>query len=147
MSKPTFHPTGHFHSPVVDPETVGDYHKRSVALEPEQIAGIEISIDAMISFWRRRSDVIKSSHLSAEKSPNARFHYGDSPFPFGDALFLRAIMADARPKRIIEIGSGFSTACMLDAADELGMRDLSITCIEPNPQRLKSVLRPETLLG
>jgi hypothetical protein len=45
-----------------------------------------------------------------------------------------------RPKRIIEVGSGFSTACMLDTADELSLA-LEITCIEPDPVRLKGLLR------
>jgi predicted O-methyltransferase YrrM len=45
-----------------------------------------------------------------------------------------------RPRRIIEVGSGFSTAVMLDACDELSLHP-NITCIEPYPERLKSLLR------
>ena len=40
---------------------------------------------------------------------------------------------------IIEIGSGFSTACMLDAIEREGL-ETTIICVEPFPQRLRSTL-------
>jgi hypothetical protein len=47
-----------------------------------------------------------------------------------------------RPRRIIEIGSGFSTACMLDTIDELELKP-KLVCIEPHPERLKALLRAD----
>jgi predicted O-methyltransferase YrrM len=55
---------------------------------------------------------------------------------------LRAVIAAERPRRIVEIGSGFSTACMLDSLDHFGLKQTRITCIEPFSARLRSVLRP-----
>lgn len=46
-----------------------------------------------------------------------------------------------RPRRIIEVGSGFSSACMLNSAEHAGLPDFALTCIEPYPDRLKSLLR------
>lgn len=43
-----------------------------------------------------------------------------------------------RPKRIIEVGSGFSSVCMLDTLESLGRTDVSLTFIEPYPDRLKA---------
>ena len=48
-----------------------------------------------------------------------------------------------RPKRIIEIGSGFSSACILDCADEFHLDPFTLTCIEPFPTRLRSLLAPQ----
>jgi predicted O-methyltransferase YrrM len=48
-----------------------------------------------------------------------------------------------RPKRVIEIGSGFSSACILDSVQHANLRDFHLTCIEPNVSRLRSLLRPE----
>jgi hypothetical protein len=53
------------------------------------------------------------------------------------------MIAVHRPKRIIEIGCGFSTACMLDSADLLGLEDLKLVCIDPNTKRLRSLLRED----
>ena len=63
-------------------------------------------------------------------------------FPYGDAAVLRATIAESAPKRIIEIGSGYSTACMLDSVEEFGL-DPQITCIEPDATRLKKLLRAD----
>ena len=46
------------------------------------------------------------------------------------------------PKRIIEVGSGFSTAKLLDTA-ELFLPSLELTCVEPNPERLRALIEPD----
>ena len=50
------------------------------------------------------------------------------------------------PRRIIEIGAGFSSAAMLDSTDVLGFQNTIFTFIEPDPARLKSLLRKEDYL-
>jgi predicted O-methyltransferase YrrM len=52
------------------------------------------------------------------------------------------MILEQRPKRIVEIGSGFSSACMLDTIDEVGL-ETELTFIEPDAERLRSLLRPE----
>ena len=44
------------------------------------------------------------------------------------------------PKRIIEVGSGFSSAVMLDTNDLFFDNSIDCTFIEPNPERFKSVM-------
>jgi len=62
-------------------------------------------------------------------------------FDAADATMLRAMMLRYRPRRIVEIGSGYSTALALDVADT-SLPELRITCVEPYPDRLRSRLRP-----
>jgi predicted O-methyltransferase YrrM len=62
-------------------------------------------------------------------------------FDAADASLLRGMLLHYRPNRITEIGSGFSTAVVLDVA-ERELPDLQITCVEPNAGRLQSRLRP-----
>jgi hypothetical protein len=47
------------------------------------------------------------------------------------------------PKRIIEIGSGYSSCAMLDASELFFGGDLELTFIEPYPELLQSLIRPE----
>ena len=44
-------------------------------------------------------------------------------------------------KRIVGVGSGFSSAVMLDTFDALGSEDYKITFIEPYPERLQSLVK------
>lgn len=75
---------------------------------------------------------------------NRNFRYKDNNgfFDEADASLLYSIMRKFCPKHIIEIGSGYSTAIMLDVR-EYYLLDTEITCIEPYPDRLKQNMRTE----
>jgi len=81
--------------------------------------------------------------FTEEQSPDNRYYYGARHYPSGDAITLRMMINEYKPKRMVEIGSGFSSACTLDSADHAGLTDFRLTCIEPYPDRLRSILRPE----
>lgn len=137
-----FFPNGHYHSPVVDPDSLGDYVKIRSNPGASGFDGINIDIDEMKAFWDTSKALISSAPFPEIKDDKYRFSFYGAPFPYGDALALHAIMGYCKPKRIVEIGSGFSTACMLDSADIHHLSDLHITCIEPYPDRLNSLLLP-----
>jgi hypothetical protein len=135
-------PAGHYYSPVVDPDTIGDYHEASLRTRPEEIAGIVFPLDEMAEFWRRNEAFISATPFGDLSDSENRYGYRSGPYPYGDAIMLRAIIGHYRPRRIIEIGSGASSVCMLDSAEHAGLDDFQLTCIEPFPTRLRSLLRP-----
>lgn len=142
MSVKPYFPLGHYHSPIVDPdERVRRHLAKSNVLKPGDILGIDIDIEPMKRLWEQHHAVIDATKFSAAPERGQRFSLS-GPFPYGDGLSLRLMMAAANPRRVIEVGSGFSTACMLDCADELGLTNMHITCIEPYPDRLLGLLRP-----
>jgi predicted O-methyltransferase YrrM len=71
-----------------------------------------------------------------------RYHYVNSQYGYNDAIILHGMLRLLRPKRIIEIGSGFSSAVMLDTSERYLGGELSCTFIEPFTDRLESLLRP-----
>lgn len=79
----------------------------------------------------------------AELPTDLRYHEGPDNVMFeaADAAVYSAMLRRLRPSRVLEVGSGFSTAVALDAAErwDLGFR---LTCVEPYPDRLLSLLRP-----
>ncbi|HET6893109.1 MAG TPA: hypothetical protein VFH31_18535, partial [Pyrinomonadaceae bacterium] len=75
-------------------------------------------------------------------------HFGPG-YGYIEAQALHAIIRHFRPKRIIEVGSGVSTYCMLKAI-ELNEKEAHepthITCIEPYPsEALRNLGRVELL--
>lgn len=137
----TFFPAGHFHSPVVNPTTVAEYYRREQQTSARDLIGIEVDSEAMIQLYRSWETTIAETKFPVTKTESRRFFLDNGNFPYGDAITLRAIIATMKPRRIIEIGSGNSTACMLDAIDDFGVSETRITCIEPYPDRLKALLR------
>ena len=141
----TKNPPGHFFSPVVDPDLVGEYVRMSRAAATQEIPGIDFPLAEMEAFWERSHEFIAATPFTRDRTPDNRYFYGGGPYHVGDAMTLRAMINDLRPKRVIEMGSGYSTACMLDAAEHAGLKDFKVVCIEPFPDRLHSVLRPDDI--
>jgi hypothetical protein len=139
------YPLGHLHSPVVDPAEAKKYVRTSKDADID-IPGIKISRQRMLDFWDGTIEFIKTTSFAAEGASDDRYHYPNPSYPYGDALILRAMIGRYRSARVIEVGSGFSSACMLDAAEDAGIEDFSLTCIDPYPARLQALLRPSDTL-
>jgi predicted O-methyltransferase YrrM len=135
------HPAGHYYSPVVDPNELRAAARPNRNVVPADVAGIDLSMERMTDWWTRNSDTIKSTPFLPAARAEHRYHAGNTMYPLGDATVLRAMILEQKPKRIVEIGSGFSSACMLDTVDEAGLAT-ELTFIEPETERLRSLLRP-----
>jgi predicted O-methyltransferase YrrM len=142
-SVPSMFAPGHYHSPIVDPSTIAEYVERQYSLEPGDIKGIHVDEDAMVRFWKENAESIKDAPFSEHDDGTNRYYYNNGSYPYGDAATLRAMIAHFKPENVIEIGSGLSSACMLDAADGFGLSDFTMTCIDPDADRLRSRLREE----
>lgn len=73
--------------------------------------------------------------------PYHRYSIENAWFNKEDALVLMTMMLEFKPKKIIEIGSGFSTCVMLDVNEYCLNNETEITSIEPYPERLLSKIR------
>jgi len=133
---------GHFYSPIVDSSTVEAYVANERQAKASDIAGVELDTGAMLRFWNSHSAFIAKTPFTKEPHPDLRYYWLDSPYPIGDAVTYRAVINAARPRQIVEIGSGFSSACALDVLDEIGS-GAALTCIEPYPDALRRRRRPE----
>lgn len=138
-----FFPPGHYYSPIVLPDDdVREYISKEISRIGQAPQGIDMMLSRMKSFFRANAGFMASANYTSSKNPKQRYYFDNGGYPLGDALTLRAMLNYLRPKRIIEVGSGFSTACMLDTFEEIGLTDIELTCIEPNPDRLLSLVRP-----
>ena len=142
-SVPTMFLPGHYYSPIVDPSTIADYVEKQYLQEPGDIKGIHFDEDAMVRFWMESAELIKNTPFSEHDDGKNRYYYHNDQFPYGDAVMLRAMIAHFKPKNVIEIGSGFSSACILDAVDHVGLSEFTMTCIDPDADRLRRRLREE----
>lgn len=137
-----FVPPGHFYSPVVDPAEVASLFGRLSAPD-RTVPGIDLREDAQRAFLPRlRFHCIRLPFASAPQK-GLRYYYENPAYSYGDAITLASMLLEHRPGRIIEIGSGFSSAVTLDVIERfLGWRTDCIF-IEPHPDLLFSLLRPD----
>ncbi|MET0293953.1 MAG: class I SAM-dependent methyltransferase [Phenylobacterium sp.] len=131
---------GHYYSPVVDPEglqATGFQVDRK--LPGSALAGLALDDAAMLAFWDAQTPAMRAADIPARQTEGRRYWAENDVYSWGDALVLAGMLAAHRPARIIEIGSGFSSACMLDVADRTGL-PTAFTFVEPYADRLKSLL-------
>lgn len=152
MSKPAF-PDGHFYSPVVD--TVEAARDEAViwppALQPGPLAhmlksppteptvhGIDWNPASHEDLLRHQFPRLIDGYDYPENgSPDTdvdRFYEINGQFDLTDARVLFCMLRMIRPRRIIEVGSGYSTLLMTDVNDRFLGGEVSITCVEPYPR-------------
>ncbi len=127
--RPPYVAPGHFYSPLTSPADTDRAMSWTYSPAFELPANRQL---ALASELRLTMD---------ERQPGPRYIAENSMFGPADAAVYRAMLRHLRPARIIEVGSGFSTAVALDEADSDGpVPEVEITCIEPYPERLLGLL-------
>lgn len=139
FSKPplikTAHENGHFYSPIVDPAELDT--ARLWPAHP-QIVGIDFddaSHERILRevFPRFMTDYDYPEHLD-ETPELAQFYTQNSQFSWLDSRALFVLLREWRPRRLIEVGSGFSTLLAADVNQRFLGGAAEITCIEPYPR-------------
>jgi predicted O-methyltransferase YrrM len=136
-----FVPPGHHCSPIVDPaEAAKHIDARSRSPLPDGLAGIALDRQQMIATWHSLVPFMTTAPFPEHEDRSSRYAYINPSYSFGDGSVLYAMLRLHRPKRVIEIGSGWSSACIFETATRDLGGDCRLTFIDPYPQLLKERL-------
>lgn len=128
-------PPGHFYSPIVDPATLDA--DRLWPATP-QVVGIdfnEASHRAILTehFPRFHPDYDYADTLPDTPELND-FYTGNSQFSGLDPRLLFVLLRAFQPRRLVEVGSGYSSLLIADVNRRFLRGTLDFTCIEPYPR-------------
>jgi hypothetical protein len=135
-----FSPPGHFYSPIPD---INEIRARSQILADRsstRIPGIDLREQAQLELAREFVGYYQEIPFPHNKQQGCRYYLDNGYFSYGDAVVLYSMMRRFKPSRIVEVGSGFSSAAMLDLSDRMYNGPIDFTFIEPIPDRLFSLL-------
>lgn len=136
-----FVPPGHFYSPIPAFDEIRRDEARIFGPVPRQIVGIDLNENAQLNLLKKFVSYYPDMPFMAEKQPGLRYCYENPAYSYSDAILLHCMIRHLGPKRIIEVGSGFSSCMMLDT-NELFFNDaIATTFIEPYPELLMSLLK------
>jgi predicted O-methyltransferase YrrM len=138
-----FAPPGHFYSPLPDPAYVARKREKLFDARVSTIPGIEVNATQQLALAKQLATYYGELPFTDERSAGLRYYYQNDWFSYGDAIALYSMIRHVRPQRIIEVGSGYSSAVMLDTNDLFFSKSIGLTFIEPNPERLYSLLSEE----
>ncbi|WP_425390641.1 class I SAM-dependent methyltransferase [Ekhidna sp.] len=136
-------PPGHYYSPIISKEDLSRRKDQIWKKHPRQIPGLNLNEDRQFSLLKDLAKYYSDIPFEDHKKEGLRYYYNNTMYGYSDAVFLFCMIRNFAPKRIIEVGSGFSSAISLDTNHLFFDDKIQCTFIEPNPERLKSLLFKE----
>lgn len=131
-------PAGHYYSPIPSKEDI-NLAIRDVNREVHPISDIDLQDEHQENLLNDFSNYYQNLKFTEEKSKANRYFYNNDWFSYSDSIFLFSFIQHFKPSKIIEVGSGFSSAVMLDTRNQFNL-EIEIDFIEPFPARLNTLL-------
>ncbi len=133
------YPPGHFHSPIPDLDDVRAREAQIFAVPPS-LPGIDLRAEAQLELLPEFEVYAKDMPFGTTTG-ETRYRLANRWFAHGDGVALYSMLRRLRPKRYVEVGSGWSSALTLDVNELFLDRAVHCTFIEPDPRRLRALLR------
>jgi predicted O-methyltransferase YrrM len=134
------YPAGHYYSPIPDKDEILAYIDSRKPLG-RQLPGVNLNEKNQLKLLHEYRQYYKELPFPEKQKQGCRYYYENSWYSYSDAIFLYSFLRKNEPKRIIEIGSGFSSAVILDTIEGFFSQRPEITFIEPYPDRLKGLFK------
>jgi len=122
---------GHYYSPN---HNLSDLPEKVVIDYHADLPGIDLNEKAQLNTLSRLKELYRENIYSDSKQEGKRYYFDNDYFGYSDGIFLNGVIRDVKPKRIIEVGSGFSSSLMLDTNDEFMGGAIILKFIEPYPE-------------
>jgi predicted O-methyltransferase YrrM len=136
-------PNGHFYSTIPDISSIQKNEDAIFNRQVNKITGIDLNkgrqMENLISIFSN----YQNTSFQENKTTNQRYYYINPAFSYSDAMILFTMIKTANPKRIIEVGSGYSSALMLDINQNHFQNSIQINFIEPYPELLNKLITEE----
>src|SRR5690606_18816765 len=128
------HPPGHFCSPLGDPDEL-DARRDELWPARGEAPAFDLQAQGQRALLREvMPALLQAFDYPVEPAEAHRFHLGNSQFPHADARALFALLRHWRPRRLVEVGSGFSTLLSADVNLRFLDGGMRIVAVEPNPR-------------
>src|SRR3954471_1157568 len=130
---------GHFYSPIPDLQEL-EMSLDEIFEVPPAIRGIDLNESRQLELLNEFRGLYADQPFSTSKVPNRRYFFENPNYSYGDAIVLYCMIRFLRPRRIVEVGSGYSSCAILDVNELFFDNSIACTFIEPYSQLLRSVI-------
>ncbi|NER83054.1 MAG: DUF4214 domain-containing protein [Leptolyngbya sp. SIO1D8] len=135
-----FVPPGHFYSAIPSQKEREAFLAEDLS-GIDEIPGVNLNIQKQVDLLNQFKQYYEECPFPDNKTEQFRYYYLNPAYSYGDALTLYGMMRHFKPKRIIEMGSGFSSCAMLDTNDHFFGGEIEFTFVEPYPELLYSLIQ------
>ncbi len=139
-----FVPAGHFYSVIPSLEVRTELAQTWPRMrERTELPGLALDLPTMAAHFERIQTEAVNYPFPEHRAKPWRYYFRNPAYAYADGISLYAMMRHVRPRRIVEVGSGFSSALMLDTNEREFGNQIDLTFIEPYPELLFSFFRAE----
>jgi hypothetical protein len=137
----SWRPPGHFYSPIPN---LRELEAQADVLWPEklptELPGIDLRPEEQLQTFSHVAKLARALEIHEHKTDPWRYYSDNVAYAAGDGLTLHGMLRIIRPERLIEIGSGHSSAMTLDTVEHFLGGKTQLTFIEPYPELLESLM-------
>src|SRR6056297_2062531 len=108
---------GHFYSPIPDQTEVEMYLESDRFRRQKARVDNMLDYGAMADLWTKIAP--NAISFPFEASRDFRYHGNNGQFLYFDATVLSAMVSNFNPRKVVEIGCGYSSAAMFDTFDRM----------------------------
>ena len=135
-------PPGHFYSPFPNLEHVRKNEARIFKSMPLKIPGVNLNTEKQLELFEKFSEYYADMPFGPQKKESLRYWFENEAYQYSDAICLYSMIRHLKPRRIIEVGSGYSSCVILDTNEMFFDNKIACTFIEPYPDLLHSLMKP-----
>lgn len=133
----TCHEVGHFYSPIVNPAELVDKQESLWPGRPE-VLGIDFNCSyhkrVLSRFFPKFIDKYDYVETIKDTQSDCEFYTQNSQFSWLDSRSLFILLNEWKPRKMIEVGSGFSSLLTADVNHRFLNNSINFRCIEPYPR-------------
>jgi hypothetical protein len=134
-------PPGHFYSPLTTESEVATAYARGDI--GDEFAAIEMREEEQMNLLRSFAQHYPKLPFLDNCQNTHRYPINNNSYGSFDVVMLHCMLCHLRPRRIIEVGCGCSSAAMLDINESVFDGQIQLTFIDPDTSRLEPLLRPK----
>lgn len=143
-------PPGHFYSPFPDLDEV-ERRAAQVWNADGDPTGIDLREEEQVALFDTLAEILDDdlpfpAGPSGDDRNGTRYFFENPAYSWSDGMVLHALLRHLRPRHVIEVGSGYSSAMTLDTTerwlDAGSDGPVEVTFVEPYSELLRSLLRP-----
>ena len=138
---------GHYSSPIPSIQEVERQLQATSSGQPDSLADIDLNAPGQRKRLERWIRFSKEMQFPKTATEGFRYWFEQEWFSYADATFLYCFLREQNPRNVIEVGSGFSSALMLDTAERCFEEAPKFTFIEPTADRLEQLLKGSDCLS
>lgn len=138
---PLLYPLGHFFSPLPDIREIKANEHRIFDRSRQELPGIDLRHKQQLELFEKLSAFYKELPFKDQPTDGLRYGFINDSYSYSDAICLYSMLRLLSPKKIIEVGSGYSSCVILDTNERFFDNRIACEFIDPYPEKLLSLIK------